>query len=177
MNPEHSLDTAGAEIQAIANVLGVPDAGTALGERVEDEISKAREQIAQWVPEDRLNVAFLYVRGTAGVFFILSGNEGASTLIEGVGGNDIAAKAGINTITPANAESLLAVNPEVIFTMTDGLESTQGLEGLLARPGVADTIAGKNQRVIAIPDGLSLSFGPQSAEILLAVARALYGVE
>ncbi|WP_353065709.1 ABC transporter substrate-binding protein [Arcanobacterium hippocoleae] len=118
------------------------------------------------------------MRGTAGVFFIFGGEEyGAIDLIEGVGGVDIAAKTGITGLTPANAESLLAMNPEVIFTMTGGLESTKGMEGLLARPGVSSTIAGKKQRVVAIPDGLSLAFGPQTGDVLLAVARALYGVK
>lgn len=176
MDSQHSLDTVAQEIQAVADALGVPDAGAALGERVEAEIAQAREQIAQWVPAEPLDVAFLYVRGTAGVFFILAGDEGASDLIAGIGANDVAAEAGVRTITPANAESLLAVNPEVILTMTKGLESTEGVDGLLARPGVSDTIAGSKQRIVSIPDGLSLSFGPQSADILLAIAKAVYGV-
>lgn len=177
LNPEHSIDTVDTEIQAVADALGLPEAGIALGERTVAEIDAAREQIAGWVPEDPIDAAFLYVRGTAGVFFILGGDQGATDLLEGVGANDIAADAGITTTTPANAEALLAVNPEVIFTMSDGLESTDGLSGLLARPGVADTIAGSRERIIVIPDGLSLSFGPQTADVLLAIAHALYGVE
>lgn len=93
-----------------------------------------------------------------------------------MGAKDLATEKGINGVTPANAEALAKLNPEVIFTMSGGLESTEGLQGLLARPGVAQTRAGQKQRVIAIPDGLSLSFGPQTAQTLLAVARALYGV-
>ncbi|XCB30171.1 ABC transporter substrate-binding protein [Arcanobacterium hippocoleae] len=175
---DHSVETVGAEIEAVAAALGVPEAGKALAKRASAEITAAKEQIAQWTPKDPLKIAFLYVRGTAGVFFIFGGEEyGAIDLIEGVGGVDIAAKTGIKGLTPASAESLLTINPEVIFTMTGGLESTKGMEGLLARPGVSSTIAGKKQRVVAIPDGLSLAFGPQTGDVLLAVARALYGVK
>ena len=42
---------------------------------------------------------------------------------------------------------------------------------------MANTIAGRNHRVIAIPDGISLSFGPQTGEVLTSVAKALYGVK
>ena len=117
------------------------------------------------------------MRGTAGVFFIFGADNGTSALIESIGARDIASEEGILGTVPANAESLLLLNPDVIFTMTDGLKSTNGLEGLLSRPGISDTTAGKNQRIIAIPDGMSLSFGPQTGDVLIAVAKALYGVD
>ncbi len=176
-DPEHTMETNSARIQAVADILGVPEAGEALVDRTESEIDEAIAEISAWVPEDPLSVAFLYVRGTAGVFFIFGSDNGTSALIESIGARDIASEKGILGTVPANAESLLLLNPDVIFTMTDGLESTDGLDGLLSRPGMADTTAGKNERVIAIPDGMSLSFGPQTGEVLIAVAKALYGVD
>ncbi|QRV02494.1 ABC transporter substrate-binding protein [Arcanobacterium phocisimile] len=164
-------------ITAVAQALGNPEAGQALAKRTEEETRDALEQIKDWTPEQPMEAAFLYVRGTGGVFFILGANEGASALLTSVGAKDLASEQGITGLTPANAESLVALNPEVIFTMSAGLESTNGVEGLLARPGVAETRAGQNQRIVAIPDGLSLSFGPQTGQTLLAVARALYGIE
>ncbi|MCF2706953.1 ABC transporter substrate-binding protein [Arcanobacterium haemolyticum] len=177
VNPERTIDSTPQLINSVAGALGVPEAGQALAERVDKEIAEARDKIAQWAPATPLDIAFLYVRGTAGVFFILGQDEGADALITALGGRDVAAANGITSTSPANAESLVALNPEVIFVMTDGLESTGGIEGLVARPGVAQTRAGQTQRVVAIPDGISLSFGPQTGEVLLAVARALYGVE
>ena len=59
--------------------------------------------------------------------------------------------------------------------MTGGLESTGNIEGLLQRPGVAQTDAGQNRRVLALPDGDSLAYGPQTPEMLLRAAHALYG--
>ena len=175
-DPKHTMESNSDRIQAVAEILGVPEAGAALVERTESEITAAIDEISAWVPEEPLSVAFLYVRGTAGVFFIFGSDNGTSALIENVGARDIASEKGIIGTVPANAESLLLLNPDVIFTMTDGLESTDGVEGLLARPGVSDTTAGQKQRIIAIPDGMSLSFGPQTGDVLLAVAEALYGV-
>ena len=145
--------------------------------RTEGEIDAAKKQIAQWAPKKPMKIAFLYVRGTAGIFFILGSQDGASELIHGVGGDDVAGDKGIKSVAPANAESLVTLNPDAIFVMKNGLTSTGGMKGLLARAGVANTIAGRNHRVIAIPDGISLSFGPQTGEVLTSVAKALYGVK
>ncbi|AHU88880.1 ABC transporter substrate-binding protein [Trueperella pyogenes] len=176
VDPSRGIDKNTALITSVAQALGTAEAGQALAQRTERETQEVLEKIKTWIPKDPIEGAFLYVRGTGGVFFILGQKEGATALIRAVGAKDLATEKGINGVTPANAEALAKLNPEVIFTMSGGLESTEGLQGLLARPGVAQTRAGQKQRVIAIPDGLSLSFGPQTAQTLLAVARALYGV-
>lgn len=173
---DHGIEATGTTIKAVAAALGVPEAGEKLAARTDKEVKAAQETIASWVPSTPLDSAFLYVRGTGGVFFILGEDEGAKGLIEALGARDVASANGITQTKPANAESLITLNPEVIFVMKDGLESTGGVEGLAARAGVAQTRAGANQRIVAIPDGMSLSFGPQSGEILLNIARALYGV-
>ncbi|MDO4411663.1 hemin ABC transporter substrate-binding protein [Cutibacterium sp.] len=177
VDPHRSVDKTPDLIRAVAKAIGNPAAGEALVKRTQDEIDAAKEDIAQWAPKKPMKVAMLYVRGTAGIFFILGSEDGASELIHGVGGDDVAGDKGIKSIAPANAESLVSLNPDAIFVMKDGLASTGGMKGLLKRAGVANTTAGKNQRVIAIPDGISLSFGPQTGEVLTSVAKALYGVK
>lgn len=177
LNPAHNISSIAEHITSVAHAIGADQAGEALAKRTQESLDSAWAQIKEWTPEQPLETAFLYVRGTAGVFFILGEDEGATSLIESVGAVDAAGKNGIRGVSPANAESLVTLNPEVIFVMTSGLESTNGLEGLLERPGVAQTRAGAKERVIAIPDGLSLSFGPQIGDTLLGVARALYGVD
>ncbi|WCC81039.1 ABC transporter substrate-binding protein [Cutibacterium equinum] len=177
VDPHRSVDTTPDLIRTVAKAVGMPAAGEALVKRTQGEIDAAKKQIAQWAPKKPMKVAFLYVRGTAGIFFILGSEDGASELIHGVGGDDVAGDKGIKSVAPANAESLVSLNPDAIFVMKAGLASTGGMKGLLARAGVANTTAGKNQRVISIPDGISLSFGPQTGEVLTLVAKALYGVK
>ena len=177
VDPHRSVDKTADLIRTVAKAVGKPAAGEALMKRARDEIDAAKEEIAQWAPKKPMKIAFLYVRGTAGIFFILGSQDGASELIHGVGGDDVAGDKGIKSVAPANAESLVSLNPDAIFVMKDGLTSTGGMKGLLARAGVANTTAGRNHRVIAIPDGISLSFGPQTGEVLTSVAKALYGVK
>lgn len=119
-------------------------------------------------------MAFLYVRGTAGVFFILGDGSGADDLISALGGYDVATADGASGTIPATSEALVRVNPELIITMSGGVESTGGIDGFFARPGVAETTAGQNQRVLTMADGQILSFGPNSAAVLLSLATAIY---
>lgn len=176
-DPARSLDQVVPQIHAVATALGVEDAGARLGERVQAEIDSALATIAEVAPQDpaqKVGMAFLYVRGTAGVFFILGDGTGADELITALGGRDVASEGGASGTIPANAEALVRANPELILTMTGGVQSTGGIEGFFARPGVAETTAGANQRVVDMADGQILSFGPNSAAVLLSLATAIY---
>ncbi|SIN07595.1 Hemin-binding periplasmic protein hmuT precursor [Mycobacteroides abscessus subsp. abscessus] len=75
---------------------------------------------------------------------------------------------------PATSEALVKLNPDLILAMSKGIESTGGIDGFLARPGVGETTAGKNRRVVSMADGQILSFGPNTPAVLLSLAQAVY---
>ena len=58
--------------------------------------------------------------------------------------------------------------------MTGGLDSIGGVEGLEQIPGIAQTPAGRSQRIVDMADGVILSFGPNTGKVLDALARAVY---
>ena len=174
LEEDRSLETMGAQIRRMGEVLGVADEGMALAQRSEEELDDAKAAIAQIAPKDPLRMAFLYARGESGVFYILGRDSGTDDLIEGIGGIDAATANGIGSQSPASPEALAELNPEVYIMMSGSLRSIGDIEGLLDRPGVAHTIAGQKQRVIALPDGQALAFGPQSGQLLLATAKAIY---
>ena len=59
--------------------------------------------------------------------------------------------------------------------MTEGLQSVGGVDGLMkAIPAIEQTPAGQNRRIIDMSDSQILSFGPRTAHVLDALARALY---
>lgn len=176
-SPDRSIDLISGQVKTVAKTLGVDAEGAKLATRIESEIDAATAAIAAMAPADpasRLRIAFLYVRGNAGVFFVFGKGMGADGLIDGVGGIDVATEAGITGAKPANSESLLVTNPDLFLVMTDGLESTGGVDGLLARPGVGDTTAGQNRRIVDMSDGQILSFGPSIAGVLTSLATAIY---
>ena len=176
-DPKRSIDAIGPQIGAVAHALGLDALGEKLAKRTADELASAKADIARLAPADeskRLRLAFLYARGTAGVFFLFGKGMGADALIPALGAVDVASTAGITGAKPAGSEALLATNPDAFLMMSDGLASTGGVDGLLKRPGVADTLAGQHRRVVDMNDGQILSFGPSTPAVLRSRADALY---
>lgn len=64
--------------------------------------------------------------------------------------------------------------PDVLLVLTAGLESVGGVPGLLKLPGVAQTPAGRNRRIVDVADGALLSFGPRTGETISALAAAVH---
>ncbi|WP_435748993.1 heme/hemin ABC transporter substrate-binding protein [Microbacterium sp. PMB16] len=181
ISSDRRLDTTDALVTEIAAALGVPSRGKALIERLDAGVATALAEIAEVVPpaeEDRARMLFLYVRGSANVYYIFGEDSGADSLIDAVGGIDVAGEIGWEGMKPMTAEALVAARPDVLVMMTDGLESVGGIDGLIERiPAVAETPAGANRRVIDMADSEILSFGPRTADVISALARALYAPE
>ena len=178
ISSDRRLDTTDELVTEIATALGVPSRGAALIERLDADLDDALTEIAAVVPtdvEDRARMLFLYVRGNANIYYIFGEDSGADSLIDAVGGVDVAAEIGWEGMKPMTAEALVAAKPDVLVMMTDGLESVDGIDGLIERiPAIAETPAGANHRVIDMADSEILSFGPRSADVIGAIARALY---
>lgn len=66
---------------------------------------------------------------------------------------------GFTDFRPLTAESLVAANPDIILLFDSGLKSLGGIDGLLKVPGVAQTAAGRNKKVIAMDGELLSGFG------------------
>lgn len=181
ISSDRRIDTTDDLVTEIAAALGVPTRGEALIARLDAGMHDALAQIAAVVPSDpadRARMLFLYVRGSANVYYIFGEDSGADSLIDAVGGVDVAGEIGWTGMKPMTAEALVAARPDVLVMMTDGLDSVGGIDGLIERiPAVAETPAGAHRRVIDMADTAVLSFGPRSADVVLAIARALYAPE
>jgi iron complex transport system substrate-binding protein len=149
--------------------------GKAIGaqEQAEELVKQINQSLNAAEVKNSPRVAFLYLRGTSSVYLIGGAGSGADSLLTAIGAIDVGAQTldlPFNTLT---AESLAALNPDVILVMSKGLESVGGIEGLLKLPGVAQTRAGRNSAVIDVDDSLLLSFGPRTPSLVDALAKAL----
>ncbi len=152
--------------QAIATAIGAPDSAAAA------VIAEATTGSSA-TPATAPRVAFLYLRGTAAVYLLGGAGSGADALIDAAGGLDAGAEAGYDAFVPLTAEALASLDPDVLLVMTKGLESVGGIEGLVQLPGVAQTTAGRERRVVAVDDTLLLSFGPRTGALIDALSGAL----
>jgi iron complex transport system substrate-binding protein len=153
--------------QAIADAVGV-DAAPLLATLPSDAAPGTGDPTAE-APR----VAFLYLRGTSAIYLLGGEGSGADALITAAGGIDAGAEAGLEAFTPLTAEALVALDPDVLLVMTGGLESVNGMEGLLALPGVAQTTAGRERRVVAVDDEVLLSYGPRTGALVELLRSAI----
>ena len=99
----------------------------------------------------------------------------ADAFFEALGAEDAGTASGMTSeFVQVNSEAMVAAAPDLLLTMTDGLASAGGPEGLQKMPGVGQTPAGKNQRVVDMADGVLLSFGPNTGRVLAALSDAIY---
>jgi len=173
LDQTQTVEAIAPHIRAVAAALGVPEAGERLVSRVEGEIAAAKRTTP---PGQRpLRIAFLYVRGTAGVFLLGGKGAGSDAMITAIGAEDAGTAIGMAKFRPLTSEGLINAAPDVILVMTKALESVDGVEGLLRLPGVAQTPAGANRRIVDMDDGMLLSFGTRTGKAIQALADAVYG--
>ncbi|PWG60582.1 heme/hemin ABC transporter substrate-binding protein [Bifidobacterium catulorum] len=167
----------GKQIQSVADALGVSDLGKQLVKRTNSEISQTIQTIqTTMAPADesrKPRIVFLYVRGKS-IYYWFGEGSGADSLIQSIGANDVAKEVGFNGMAATNAEALIKAKPDVIFAMTLGVQSAGGLDGMLGLPGIKETPAGQHRRVVDMSDYEIMSFGPQTAQVLAALATAVY---
>lgn len=149
--------------------------GAAIGAQAQAEllIQELNSSLKVSTVKSSPRVAFLYLRGTSSIYLIGGQGSGADSLLKTIGAVDVGAQSLARPYNTLTAESLAALNPDVILVMSKGLESVGGVQGLLKLPGVAQTKAGKNSAVIDVDDSLLLSFGPRTPSLVEALADAL----
>lgn len=175
-DPTRTLDGIGDQIEAVAAALGVPAAGRALAARTTADIDAATSR-ATAVPtsaDAAPRVAFLYLRGSA-VALLGGPGSGADELVAAVGGIDAGTEAGLERpFTQITSEALVSAAPDVLLLLEGGLASVDGVDGLLAVPGIAQTPAGENRAVVTAADTNLLTFGPRTGATLRALADAVH---
>jgi iron complex transport system substrate-binding protein len=159
-----SLEEIRSRVEVIAQAVAHPERASQV---IEESSSKPPRVKGSPV------VAFLYLRGNAAVYLLGGDGSGADSLLEAVGAVDAGSKAGLEAFTPLTPEALVALEPDALLVMQKGLESVGGIDGLLGLPGVEQTPAARDRRVIVVPDGELLNFGPRTPQTLAQIAEQL----
>ncbi|MGB8945567.1 MAG: ABC transporter substrate-binding protein [Streptomyces sp.] len=175
-DPAKGLDDVGPRIDAVARTLGVEKSGDALKSRTQKRIAKVRKSIPAAARTEKPRVAFLYLRGSASVYLLGGRESGASSLLEAAGAVDAGKESGLEKdFTAITSEALAKAAPDAILVMSKGLASVDGVDGLLKVPGVAETPAGLDRRIVSVDDGVLLNYGPRTDQVLKSLVEQLYG--
>lgn len=161
-------DVAGARarIEALAARLDRVERGRELIDSLDAELARLPEVD----DEQRPRVLFLYARG-ADTLLVAGRSTAAAAMIELAGGRNALE---LDDFRPLSAEAVLAAAPELLLVTSRGLDSVGGSAGLLALPGIAQTPAGRNARILALDDLALLGFGPRTGATLHELAAALH---
>ena len=96
----------------------------------------------------------------------------ASAIIEKAGGvNAIQSFDNFQALTP---EALLEAAPDVILMFTSGLASLDGKEGLKQIPGMSQTPAFQNDRIVAMDGHYLTAFGPRAGKAAIELAQKIH---
>jgi len=150
-----------AKVRAVAQSIGTPQSGALLNQEFTRVLRSAKSDSLK-----KVRVAFLYLRGGSAIYLIGGEGSGADSLMQAIGAVDVGAKRFTQPFTPMTSELMASLNPDLILVMTKGLASVGGVAGLVQLPGIAQTEAGKNKRVVAVDDSLLLSFGPRTPDLI-----------
>jgi iron complex transport system substrate-binding protein len=161
----------GQKIRNVGAAIGGQARGRAreLAAAVQRRLARAKRRV---VAEDKPRVAFLYIRGQQ-VQQLGGRGSGADSMIRSAGGIDVGSELGFQGFRPLTPEALVQARPDHIVVLSAGLQSVGGIDGLLQLPGVAQTPAGQNRRVLAFDDQLFLGLGPRAPRALRALIRGL----
>lgn len=165
------VDRVPEKIQMVADALGVSDKGAEIAAKAHTDI-EAAEALVEGV-ESQPRAMFLYVRG-AQTQMIGGAGTTADGMLVAAGAINAGAEAGINGFQPITAEAIVAAQPDVFVLLTAGLESVGGVEGLMEIPGVAQTPAGQNGKVVDFDDGYFLGYGPRTGQALVDLIHAMH---
>lgn len=155
------------KVISVATAIGA----TGLGEQLNSAMQAQRSALSKAAVGTR--IIFLYLRGGSAIYLIGGKGSGADSLISAIGASDIGAEQLANPFNALSSEIMAALNPEIILVMTNGLASVGGVDGLVVLPGIAQTVAGREKKIIAVDDSLLLSFGPRTPDLLLQLQAAV----
>lgn len=149
-------------IEQVAKALGNTDY-----QKLNDKIDADLKQIQPIAKKPK--VLFIYARGN---MLMVSGKKTPmDALISLAGGEN--AVSDFEDFKPLTPEAVVKANPDVLFFFSSGLQGAGGNEGALKMPGVSQTNAGKNKKIIAMDGGLVSSFGPRLGEAAVGLNKLL----
>lgn len=168
----HELNNALNAAKAIAEHLKTESSSI---DELAEELSRDSLQLVNTLSKysDKPKVLFIYARG-AGNLMVGGNNTAAAAMIEKSGGiNAMQSFDNFQALTP---EALVEAAPDVILMFTTGLSSLDGKEGLKQIPGIAQTPAFENNRIVAMDGHYLTAFGPRVGKAAIELAQKIHEI-
>ncbi len=149
-------------IKDVAAAVNATAKGDVLIKQTKDKVTKALASVKQQPKNTK--VLFIYARGP-GVMMVAGKNTHIDAIISLAGGKN--AVSSFNDFKPYTTEALVEANPDVILMFDFGFSSLGGMESILKIPGMAQTNAGKNKRIVQMDADLLINFSTRLDQAIL----------
>ncbi len=167
---ENSIAGAQNKILTVAQALNMTARGEELARNIEQRVGDTEAALAGLSGETKPRVLIVIARGQ-GSLSVSGAKTAADEMVRLAGGTN--AVTGYEGYKPLTPEAAVSAAPDVILLPLRGLESIGGVEGALTLPGIGQTPAGKNRRIVALDDLLLLGFGVRTGEAVGELATLL----
>lgn len=155
-----------SNIRLAGALLNRAEAAEQLATHLSQQLNAISERLI--TQKDRVSVVFLLNVSSSAVQ--VAGKETVvDSLITLAGGKNIATHSQYRIY---GGEAMIAANPEVIVVTKQSMKN--GVEALAVIPGLTQTAAWKNQRIIALDQAILLGMGPRVTEAVEALNRGFY---
>lgn len=144
-------------------------------DRAEEVLSKAFSELNSVPPlKDQPKILYLYARGS-NMLLVSGAGTSIDAIIKFSGAQN--AMSAMDAFKPLTTEALVAAQPDVLLMFDMGVESLGGIDAVFEIPGMLQTPAGQNKKVISMDAGLLSNFGPRIGEAALTLNKALQNFE
>jgi iron complex transport system substrate-binding protein len=160
-------------VHIIGRLVHKSDIAEALASRLHVEWSNTQD----YVSNSKLkNIRVLFVLSQNPSQLMVGGTKtSADAMIAYAGARN--AIPGLSGFKPLTPEAVIAANPDVILVTDQGMKAVGGIGGVLRFPGISQTRAGKEQKIISLEAMYLLGFGPRMplavADLNLLLQRAM----
>jgi iron complex transport system substrate-binding protein len=157
-----------AKIRTVGAALGVPEKANTLTQKIEADLKTAQEQAAG----RNENVRVLFVLSTRGGRIMVGGADTAADGIITLAGakNAVSEFSGYKQLSD---EAILSAMPDVVLMMDREGDHSASADDLFSHPALAQTPAGKANRLLKMPGDYLLGFGPRTADAIQDLAQNL----
>lgn len=156
------------KITAVAALLNKQEAGVRLAAKTRADFQQLADRRAQLTRQPK---TLFFMAISQGAPLVSGRDTPADAMIRLAGGSNAAD--GFSGNKAIGGEAIIAAAPEVILLTDISVKALGGLEQCYRLPGIAQTPAGRNGRLIEVDTLSLLGFGVRSGQAALALAKQL----
>ena len=174
MDSSHRFEGLLERIKRIGLLTGRAAVAEKLAQTLQQQWQQTRNQIVQQgTKQGAQALRMLFIMAHAPNQVMVAGRDTrAHAMLEYAGAvNAVGTLQGYKPLTP---EAVIGARPDVILVTEQGVKASGGVDAILKLPGMAQTPAARQRRVLVMEANYLLGFGPRMPAALLELANGLH---